>query len=141
MIVDIPMKKTDESWLTTREVSKFAGVQVPTLLKWVREGLLHPKHTGNGTQRRIQWANEDAIAAKEIADKGGRAGVSELVEELAPTGMISHLTRARAMRESLPDGHVIVVGDRGPRQFRDDTSLRTVMRTVSKPRGIMLVIP
>jgi len=127
--------------LTTRDVAERAGVQVPTSLKWVREGLLRPRCTGSGTQRRIQWTEASAADAKEMADKGGRAGVSELVDELAPAGMIQHLTRARAMRESLPDGHVIVVGDRGPRQFRDDTILRAVLRTVSSPRGIMLVIP
>jgi len=124
---------------STREAASELGVKVPTLQKWVRDGLLNPASEGEGSQRRLFWSDEDIAAAKDLSN-GGRSGVTSFLAELAPTGLVPHLTKARTMLESLADGHVLVVGEKGPRVFRSDTPIGVALSKVTDGSCMLLVI-
>lgn len=120
---------------TTREVAEAVGVKIPTLQKWVRDGLLTPSAVGEGKQRRLSWSEEDAAAAADLAAKGGRASVSALISELAPAGVVPHLVKAEMMLEQLSPHQVIVVGESGPRVFDRDMPVGAIVKKLVPCRG------
>jgi hypothetical protein len=126
---------------STREAAREIGVKVPTLQKWVRDGLLNPDRDGEGSQRRLSWSAEDIAAAKVLSSNGGRSGVTSFLAELAPSGVVPHLTKAQAMLESLAADHVLVVGEKGPRVFRADTPIGVALAKVTDGACMLLVLP
>jgi len=117
----------------SREVADALDVNLKTLQLWVREGYLRPKVTGEGRQRRIAWRKADIERAKRLRD---RNGTPTLVAAFGPD-FETAISEAWRMRDFCGDGDVVVGGAERGRIFRDDTSLRDVLRRTC---GTVLVI-
>lgn len=129
---------TEQQTWTTSEVAIEVGVKTKTLQFWVREGLLSPRAAGEGRQRRLTWSADDIAQARELKREGGKAGVVKIIEAKAGDGFLASFTRAQALQKVAGPGQVVVSSAERARIYRDDTTLREVIRSAD---GLLILLP
>lgn len=117
----------------SREVAAELDVNIKTLQLWVREGYVSPRTVGEGRQLRIDWQSEDVERAKRLRDRNGS---TPLAAAFGPD-LMAAMSEAWRMRDFRGDDDVIVCSHERGRVFRNDTTLKEVVR---KMPGRVLVI-
>lgn len=124
---------------STSEVAAEIRVKQQTLQFWVREGLLRPRSSGEGRQRRLSWSAEDIEQARQLARSGGKAGVAGSVEAEVGAEFLAGFSRGQSLRGKASRGQITIAGASGARLFRDDATIREVLKTI--PGGLLVVLP
>lgn len=120
---------------TTREVADELSVNPKTLQLWVREEHVTPITTGQGRQKRIAWTPEAVDQARRLRDRA--AAESPLLAALGPE-LVGAVDEARRMKPYQFEGDVIVASAQAAKIYRDDTTLRAVLRQ-AKGKALLIL--